>query len=60
MDRPSISYATRSDGTQQAELATLANVNSFVIKKVSDSPGAVVSTCSSRRPDEGVKSHDSK
>ena len=31
MDRPSISYATRSDGTQQAELATLANVYSFVI-----------------------------
>ena len=32
MDRPSISYATRSDGTQQAELATLAKVYSFIIK----------------------------
>jgi hypothetical protein len=32
MDRPSISYATRSDSTQQAEIATLANVYSFVIK----------------------------
>jgi hypothetical protein len=33
VDKPSITYATRSDSTQQAEIATtLANVYSFVIK----------------------------
>jgi hypothetical protein len=32
VDKPSNSYATRSDGTQQAEVATLAYVYSFVIK----------------------------
>jgi hypothetical protein len=32
VDKPSISYATRADSSWQAEIATLANVYSFVIK----------------------------
>jgi hypothetical protein len=32
VDKPSISYATRADSSWQAEIATLANVYSFVIR----------------------------
>jgi hypothetical protein len=32
MPRPSISYATRSDSTEQAEIATLANILRLVLE----------------------------
>lgn len=44
MDRPSISYATRSDSTQQAEIATLANIYRFVLNSAKKNAAGVTST----------------
>ena len=57
MDRPSITYALRTDTTQEAEISTLANVYRFVLDCHAKKEAAPESRPDDARKDQNAGTH---